>query len=145
LYNKKIGVAMNEISTILGEFEIVEFPQYEVANLVAKIDTGADTGALHCTNVREEITPKGKFLHFSPFDHPEVTETTTMYKARLVRSSNGTVVRRYYIDTIIRIQGRDYEIHLSLADREKMQYQVLIGKRFLKAHKLLVDVSRNSQ
>jgi len=110
-----------------------------------KIDTGADTGALHATNVYEAETAAGKVLHFSPFDHPEMVKTTDSYKVRRVRSSNGQAEQRYYIDTVVRIHGQEYPIHLSLADREKMTHQVLIGKRFLTEHQLLVDVSRNNQ
>jgi hypothetical protein len=130
---------------ILGAFETVDFPEYAINSMLAKIDTGADTGALHATNVYEAATPEGKVLHFSPFDHPEMVETTRKYKVRLVRSSNGQAAKRYYIDTVIRLHGTEYPIHLSLADREKMTHQVLIGKRFLARHKLLVDVSRKSQ
>ena len=129
----------------LGAFEPVDFPDFDIVGMHAKIDTGADTGALHATNISEAETAEGKVLHFSPFDHPERVKTADSYTARLVRSSNGQAERRYYIDTVIRIQGKEYPIHLSLADREKMTHQVLIGKRFLTKHKLLVDVARDSQ
>jgi hypothetical protein len=136
---------MSTDPTILGAFETVDFPDFAIVGMLAKIDTGADTGALHATNVYEAESPAGKVLHFSPFDHPEMVKTTDTYKSRLVRSSNGQAEQRYYIDTVVRIHGKEYPIHLSLADREKMTHQVLIGKRFLAEHKLLVDVGHDSQ
>jgi len=111
----------------------------------AKIDTGADTGAMHCTKIREEMTESGPVLHFSPFDRPERNMTAHHYIVKSVRSSNGMSATRYYIDTTIRIHGEDYPIRLGLANRTEMKYQVLIGKRFLRQHGFVVDVSKKSQ
>lgn len=139
---------MKQIPTpkkIISSFEPVSFPEFAVIGQVsAKIDTGAYTGALHCTKIREEETAKGKVLHFSPFDHPEVEMSVTDFVVRHVRSSNGTTESRYFIDTVIEIQGKTYPIVLSLADRSEMKWSVLIGRRFLRTNKFLVDVNRKT-
>lgn len=125
---------------IIGTFEHVAFPQFGIADLTAKVDTGAYTGALHCTQVREEVTPEGKLLHFSPFDNPEVTMTADEYKVKYVRSSNGKRAKRYFVDTVINVRSQDYPITLSLADRNGMRWPVLIGRRFLRKNRFMVDV-----
>lgn len=130
----------------LASFEPVAFPDFAtVGRVMAKIDTGAYTGALHCTKIREETTPEGKVLHFSPFDHPDKEIALTEFAVRHVRSSNGTDQDRYFIDTVIEIQGETYPIVLSLANRSEMKWPVLIGRKFLRKNNFLVDVNKKSQ
>lgn len=132
-------------STVIGSFEQVSFPDFaNIGKVKAKIDTGAYTGALHCTKIREEETASGKILHFAPFDHPETEVSVDNFAVSHVRSSNGKAEARYFIDTIIEIQGKTYPIVLSLADRSEMKWPVLIGRRFLRTHNFLVDVNKSN-
>lgn len=130
------------MSKVIGSLEKVSFPQYGINDIVAKIDTGAYTGALHCTNITLEKVDGGKILHFSPFDHPEITKTADNFLIKYVKSSNGERQQRYFVDTTISLDGEDYEIILSLADRSEMKWPVLIGRKFLKNYDLLVDVRK---
>lgn len=128
---------------VVGSFELVSFPEFlKVGQVSAKIDTGAYTGAFHCTKIQEVETKTGKVLHFSPFDHPEVKIISNDFAVRHVKSSNGDVQPRYFIKTQIIVQGDTYPITLSLANRSEMKSQVLIGRRFLRKNKFLVDVNR---
>jgi hypothetical protein len=110
----------------------------------AKIDTGAYSGALHCTKVTEVMKNGTKILQFSPFDHPEKVVMLEKYEVRPVKSSNGQTESRYFIRTRVTIQGQTYPIILSLADRSEMKSQMLIGRRFLKKHNFVVDVSTSA-
>lgn len=130
---------------VLGSFETVSFPDFTVIGQVtAKIDTGAYTGSLHCTKIREEKSEQGIVLHFAPFDHPDVQMSVEDFVVRHVRSSNGENQARYFINTTIEIQGKTYPIVLSLADRSEMKWPVLIGRRFLRNNQFLVDVSKGT-
>jgi len=130
---------------VLGSFESVRFPEFVgIGEVKAKIDTGAYTGALHCTKIREEEKDGAKILHFSPFDHPETEISITDFAVSHVRSSNGGNQSRYFINTQITIQGETYPILLSLADLSEMKWPVLIGRRFLRKHNFLVDVNKVS-
>jgi len=139
---------MKQIPTtkkIISSIEPVTFPEFAVIGKIsAKIDTGAYSGALHCTKIREEQTENGSVLHFSPFDHPELEITVENFVVRHVRSSNGEAQSRYFVDTTIEIQGAVYPIVLSLADRSEMKWPVLIGRRFLSTNNFLVDVNRKT-
>lgn len=126
---------------VLGRFEKVSFPEFGMDNVVAKIDTGAFTGALHATKVHEEEENGAQVLFFSPFDHPEIVYQTTNYERGIVRSSNGTSESRYFIETGVKIRGNRYAVTLTLADRSEMKHPVLIGRRFLHANEFIVDVS----
>lgn len=131
--------------TTISSFEPVIFPEFNGYEVIAKIDTGAYTGALHCTKIREEETPSGQVLHFSPFDQPEIEISLVEFAVNHVKSSNGKAENRYFIDTNVVIQGKTYPIVLSLADRTEMKSPVLIGRKFLRKNNFLVDVNRDSK
>lgn len=136
---------MKDGKKIIGAFEPVEFPEFKILDLVAKVDTGAYTGALHCTKVDVVDTPKGKVLQFSPFDHPEITILKDDYYISHVVSSNGKGEKRYFIKTFVKVRGKKYPITLSLADRSALKWPVIIGRRFLHTNHLLVDVHQGRQ
>jgi hypothetical protein len=126
----------------LGAFETVGFPEFGLDKITAKIDTGAYTGSLHCTKIEEKQNDDGSVvLEFSPFDHPEITVKEENFVVKHVKSSNGDGQSRYFIETIIEVNGEKYPIALSLADRSEMKWPVLIGRRFLRKHSFIVDVS----
>lgn len=133
-------MAKEQTKTVVGLYEKVGFPTFDMLGVVAKIDTGAFTGALHCTKIDIVKTPSGKRLRFSPFDHPEKVILTSDYRRINVTSSNGTDEKRYAIQTYIILKGKQYPITLSLADRSAMRWPVLVGRRFLRANDFLVDV-----
>ena len=126
---------------VVGVFEKVSFLEYGIHDITAKIDTGAYTGAFHCTNIKLKDENGKKVLYFSPFDHPEIIKYTEDFLVRYVKSSNGGQEKRFLIETVVELAGNSYPILLTLADRSEMKSQVLIGRRFLRAHNLLVDVS----
>lgn len=121
---------------IIGSFETVGIPSLNVRGIAAKVDTGAWSGALHCTDIREE----NERLFFTPLGRPELATSTTDYEVRNVRSSNGTDEDRYRIALDIIIRGEPYRATITLSDRSAMQYDMLIGRKFLRKHHMLVDV-----
>lgn len=130
---------------VIGVFEHVAFPTFGMAKVTAKIDTGAYTGALHCTQIEEVDTPQGKVLYFSPFNKPQKRFSTDKFVVSHVKSSNGKKENRYFIKTEIELDGEVYPILLSLADRSAMKWSVLIGRRFLRRNHFLVDATRGRQ
>lgn len=132
-----------EPAKTIGRVLNVDLPLLGIEALPAKIDTGAFSGALHATKIREVIDKQGlKHLRFSPIGSPAHTIQIDTYHKRRVKSSNGVVSARYAIDTEVSILGRTYPIILTLTDRRVMKYQMLIGRNFLRLHGFLVDVNR---
>jgi hypothetical protein len=136
---------MKEI--VVGCLEAVTFKDLGISGELAKIDTGAYSGAVHCTNIR--IVRRGlirkRYLQFTPLGDPKLaTETDTFIKT-FVRSATGHKVRRYLIDTTVEIQGKSYPVQIGLSDRSDMKRTVLIGRRFLREHNMLVDVRMNQE
>ena len=126
---------------IIGAFEAVEFPEFSSGPVTAKIDTGAYTGALHCSKIGEREIEGGKALVFIPLGTKTVFQKDD-FIVKYVRSSNGKRQKRYFISTHIVINEQSYEITLSLANRSEMKWPVLIGRRFLKQNHFLVDPTR---
>ncbi|HEU4608151.1 MAG TPA: hypothetical protein VFS31_08585, partial [Chitinophagaceae bacterium] len=45
---------------VIGAFEKVSFPDFGLFDVIAKIDTGATSGSLHATNIKEVKLTTGK-------------------------------------------------------------------------------------
>lgn len=129
----------------IGSFEKVDFPEFGMKNVVAKVDTGAFTGALHATRIHEEEEDGVNVIYFSPFDHPKTVYKTDNFERGIVKSSNGATSERYFIETSIMIRGKRHAITLTLANRSEMKWPVLIGRRFLHANEFIVDVSERNR
>lgn len=129
-------------NNIIGTFERVDFPELGIKNVVAKVDTGAYTGAIDCNYIKVITSDKGKHLEFSPLNNVKNIITVKKYKLVPVTSSNGQTENRYAIYTTIVIRGNEYPIRITLAKRKGMKYPVLIGRRFLRINKLMVDATQ---
>lgn len=133
------------MSNVLGSFEKVSFPDIGIIDVIAKVDTGATSGVIHATHIRQvSLTSGKKAVKFRPYGQlPEVMIKKFVIKE--VRSSNGMLSRRYVVPTTIVIKGREYSINISLADRTKMMKGVLIGRKFLRRHGFIVDVKKGTK
>lgn len=131
----------------IGCLEQVTLPELIDEVVWAKVDTGAYSGALHCTDIKvvKRGPEKQPVLQFTPLGNDKLATETTDFLITYVRSSTGHRVRRYVIDTVIKIRGQKLPIRIGLSDRNKMKRPVLIGRRFLRANHILVDVQINHQ
>lgn len=129
---------------IYGSFEQVTLPTFSDLEYIAKVDTGAYSGAIHCTHLEEVRTDGKRLLRFKPLRNSEMIETRD-YRRTYVRSSTGHRVKRYLITTQMIVRGIAYDVKIGLSDRKDMQYEILIGRRFLREHTILVDVCLNKE
>lgn len=131
---------------VIGWLERVWFPEFEPTKegVVAKTDTGADSGAMHYMFERIVTDDEGKeWLEFRPLSDDRPVVKTDKFKRIIVRSSNGTIEERHRVETKIKIKDKVYPIKLTLSDRTDMKYDVIIGWRFLE-NQFLVDVSQTN-
>lgn len=125
---------------ILGRTDIVNFPDLNLYNISVKIDTGAYTSAIHCSEIIEENNVL-KCVFYDK-DHPDYNDQPIIfntYSTTGVKSSNGFKENRFKIKSTIELFGKTYKINLTLSTRDDMRFPVLIGRQFLK-RKFLVDV-----
>lgn len=134
---------------LIGRRELIDLPVLELFAVEAKIDTGAFTSAIHCTDIREVTLPDGtpviRFNLLDPthlqyhqkiFEFPEFTQ-------RDIKSSFGEVQERYIIRTQIQLYDKIFEAEFSLSDRSDMKYPVLIGRAALRKN-FIVDVAHKN-
>ncbi|HKO50787.1 MAG TPA: RimK/LysX family protein [Polyangiaceae bacterium] len=128
---------------VIGVTEYVDIPAWRILRLRAKIDTGARTSALHVENIRELGAGRVRFdvrLSRKQSDR-RVTVEAAIARRGQVRPSSGEPSERIFVAVKVRIGPVEREIELSLVDRGRMIFRMLIGRRAL-AHAFLVDPGR---
>ncbi len=125
---------------LIGRDEMISFPDLGVGLVDGRVDTGARTSAMHAANI--EIFEKGdeRWVRFDFEDYSGLE--ARLWKQKYVRSSNGKKQSRYFIKSYVKfVNGEKYPITLSLTDRSKMKFPVLLGRRLLSG-RFLVDVGQ---
>ncbi|MCB0383445.1 MAG: ATP-dependent zinc protease [Psychroserpens sp.] len=126
---------------IIGRVDIVDFPKLNLNQVAVKIDTGAYTSAIHCSNITEKNNQL--ICTFESKGHPNFKSEQVIfenYTLTDVKSSNGFKENRYKIKSEVIFFGKTYKINLTLSTRDDMKFPVLIGRQFL-SNKFLVDVN----
>jgi len=128
---------------IIGVAEYVDFPDWGVRALSARVDTGARTSALHVENVQLLSGSRVRFDVRLRRDEPlaRVTVETKVSRRTPVRSSSGHTEPRLFVKAHIRLGGREQLIEVGLVDRRNMLYRMLLGRSALERH-FLVDVTK---
>jgi hypothetical protein len=121
----------------VGRTEKVSFPELGIESTDAKVDTGAYGNALHV----DDIFIKENKLFFVIDDKEYIYDK---YKTIVVRNSFGKKQKRFSISTKMILGEKHYKIHISLTNRKKMKYPVLIGRRFLRKFEYMVNVKRKN-
>lgn len=140
-------MADKKAKIIIGRSETVDFPDFGLSEIDAKIDTGAYSTAIHAHKIWIEEIDEKVYLNFELLDpqkekYRKLTIRTANFYQKNVRSSNGRIENRYMIKTKMILGGRKRTTDLSLTNRGKMKYPVLVGRKFLKKG-YLVDVSKS--
>ncbi|MFA7090908.1 MAG: RimK/LysX family protein [Arcobacteraceae bacterium] len=130
------------IKKVIGRREVVSIVELELNDIDAKIDTGADSNALHCDDI---FIDENNFVYFKLLDevHPSYhgkQMKMPLYKVKRVKSSNGEMQLRPSIKVTLDFFGKQYKSVISLTNRADMKYPMLIGRQFL-CKRFLVDVS----
>ena len=134
----------------LGRRELIDFPALALSGVEAKVDTGAYTSAIHCTNIRLETDAHGApvlVVNLLDPGHEGADGRPLAFAGfvlRDIRSSNGEVQERYVIRAGVRLYGEVIEAEFSLSDRSDMKYPVLLGRSLLRQGRFVVDVARRN-
>lgn len=130
-----------KLKLVIGRAERVDFPSAGVFNVPAKIDTGAYRTSVWASDIREEdgllkfklMGPESEF--YSGHDCH-----VAKYEIVDVENSFGQKEKRYSIMFTVKVGHKTIRTNITLADRSKKTYPVLIGRKFLRG-RYLVDVS----
>ena len=129
------------LKSIIGRAEKVDFPDSAVFSVPAKIDTGAFRSSVWATDIREHdgvltyklLGPESEF-----YSGKECAATE--FEIVEVENSFGQTEDRYSVFIKIKLGPKTIMSNVTLSDRSKKTYPVLIGRRLLKG-RYLVDVS----
>lgn len=133
-------------STVIGWREWVALPDLGIHSIKAKIDTGARTSALHATSINL-LTVQG--VELVEFRIPRVGAgrmrqcTAQLLDRRPIKNTSGKMEMRFIIRSLMVIAGRKWSIELSLADREAMSFNLILGRTALRGHRLVIDPGRS--
>lgn len=129
--------------TIIGWREYVDFPEWGLQGIRAKVDTGARTSSLHVDDLK---LLKNDLISFyvvvSEKRHRRKKVTAKRLRKGRVKSSTGERTHRWYVKTSIRIGQYEREIVLNLTDRGGMNFRMLLGRTAIEGA-LLVNVDRS--
>lgn len=131
-----------EPNMIIGACEWVALPELGIERLRARTDTGAKSCALHATKIErfvdngvDRVRFRVHVLHGQP-DRWKLCEAD-LAGVRVVRSSSGHHQERYTIRTDLIIGHNRWSVDITLADRAKMRYRMLLGRAAMKNHALV--------
>jgi ribosomal protein S6--L-glutamate ligase len=128
---------------ILGWQEWIALPELGLPALKAKIDTGARTSALHTHLIEPFGSSKRPMVRFTVRPNPkcadlEIAATAPVIDRREVTSSNGERQLRFVIATRVQLGAHGWPIEVTLTNRERMSYRMLLGRQAIRPN-VLVD------
>lgn len=127
---------------VLGRSDRVDLPGLGLFNIHAKVDTGAYTCSLHCSDAKV-VDGKLEFILLDE-EHPEFTGSKfvfSKYEQREIKNSFGEAELRFVIKTKIKIFDRIIRAEFSLSDRGSLKFPILLGRKILR-HRFLIDVTK---
>lgn len=132
---------------LIGWQEEIDFFEWGIRRVRAKVDTGARTSALDVWSYTlREVPGQGILaelrlaLHRHQPERVRVVETPVL-RMVAVRSSSGLQEQRPLIATRVRLGRVTKLVQLTVTNRCHMRFPVILGRRFLQGD-FIVDVSQ---
>lgn len=132
---------------VLGSEEWCQLEELGIPAVKARVDSGAKTSSLQASKVK--IFRKGleEWVRFEVNPLQDNRSIFILCQAKLigvrsVKSSQGISEERPVIKTPVTIGGDTFEIEMTLANRDTMEYRMLLGREALKT-RYLVDPSES--
>lgn len=132
---------------VIGWREWASLPDLRIPAIRVKIDTGARSSSLHATRLSTFERDGQIWVRFRFRPRVEKGVAGRWCEApsvgtRNIRSSTGDLQRRYVIVTALRLGDETWPIEVSLADRQEMGFEMLVGRTAVR-RRFLVDPGRS--
>jgi hypothetical protein len=130
-------------NVMIGWREWVGLPDLGIPRIKAKIDTGARTSALHAFKLAPFMEDGKQMVRFSIHPYQRNVElvkecVAEVVDQRWVSDSGGHREKRYFIVTTVTLGERQWEIEVTLTNRDNMKFRMLLGRTAL-ANQFIVD------
>jgi len=127
---------------IIGACEWIALPELGINQLRARVDTGAKSCALHALDI-EQFERDG--MVYAGFRIPVGRHEDTRWqrcearvrRTRRVRNTSGELEERLTIRTPLIIGHSRWEVDITLTNRERMRYRMLLGRTAMENHALV--------
>lgn len=134
---------MHDDKIIVGSEEWCCFPNLNIPAIKARVDSGAKTSSLHAFNIQTFKRDNAAWVSFEV--HPLQQNRNTVVRCeaqiidrRTIKSSSGNTEKRYVIKAPVKIGDNQWDIELTLSNRDTMGYRMLLGREAMQ-HRMLVD------
>ena len=131
----------------MGGEEWCKFDELGIPAIKARVDSGAKTSSIQASKIKIFTKGMEDWVRFEVNPLQENRSISLLCQAKLVdvrsvKSSQGISEERPVIKTPVNIGGKVYEIELTLANRETMEYRMLLGREAI-GGRYLVDPSQS--
>ena len=131
----KGSMELNELS-IIGSEEWCQFEELGIPAIKARVDSGAKTSSIQANGIKIFSRGAQEFVKFEVNPIQDNRSINLACEAKLidrrtVKSSSGISEERLVIKTPVTIGEQKFEIELTLANRDAMEFRMLLGREAL--------------
>lgn len=126
---------MNELK-IIGSVEWCAFENLGIPAIKARVDSGAKTSSIQATNIKVVNKGAQEWVKFEVIPLQENRSIAIECQARLVdrrmiKSTSGISEERLVVKTPVTLGKETFDIELTLANRDTMEFRMLLGREAL--------------
>jgi len=131
---------------LIGSIEWCSFPQLGVPTIKARVDSGAKTSTIQADNVKPFIKDGQEWVKFDVTPIQDNRSIVVSCEERvtgrkLVKNTSGISEERLVVQTIMQLGEHRWKVDLTLANRDTMEFRMLLGRDAF-MDRFLVDVSK---
>ncbi|WP_209402676.1 30S ribosomal protein S6--L-glutamate ligase [Pseudozobellia sp. WGM2] len=134
---------------IIGSEEWCVFKNLGIPAIKARVDSGAKTSSIQATNTKIVIRGVQEWVKFEVNPLQENRSIAIQCEAqlvdrRMVKSSSGISEERLVVKTAVTMGGETFDIELTLANRDTMEFRMLLGREAI-SDRFMVNPAVNYQ
>lgn len=133
--------------TIIGSEEWCAFETLGIPAIKARVDSGAKTSSIQATNIKVFVKGAQEWVKFevNPIQDNRsiaINCEAKMIDRRIIKSSSGIAEERFVIRVPVKIGENTFDIDVTLANRDTMEFRMLLGREALN-NRYIVNPAEN--